>query len=307
MVSKPVLDWLLEESQPSVRYRTLTELLGRSETDADVREARKEIPVKGWAASILAERNPAGWWVREWSHFTPEFVSTNWMLLVLSELGVSRDLPEIRDSCELWMRMKPVRYGPIVHPPLKPHLCSLAIGTRALVRFGYGEDPRVRRTLQWIVDAAHPEGGWSHFGGGRNLDSYHSLGALAAVPRARRTASMQRCVERGAEFFLERELHRQGKRYPPWYRFHDPVYFYYDVLVGLEILTSLGYGRDPRLGFALSLLKKKRRPDGRWNLDAIPPDVGHATSCRRFALENAGAPSKMITLRALRVLDRVDS
>lgn len=112
------------------------------------------------------------------------------MLLVLSDLGLTRDFPEIRDSCELWMGIKPVRYGPIVHPPLKPHLCSLGIGTRALIRFGYGEDPRVRRTLQRIVDAAHPEGGWSHFGSGRNLDSYHSLGALAAVPRPKRTASM---------------------------------------------------------------------------------------------------------------------
>lgn len=57
VVSKPVLDWLLEESQPSVRYRTLTELLGRPENDADAREARKEIPEKGWAASILADED----------------------------------------------------------------------------------------------------------------------------------------------------------------------------------------------------------------------------------------------------------
>lgn len=109
----------------------------------------------------------------------------------------------------------------------------------------------------------------------------------------------------GAEFFLERELHQQGDRYPPWYRFHDPVYFYYDILVGLEILTSLGYGRDPRLRYGLSLLEKKRRTDGRWNLDAIHPDVGHKTRCTRFTLERAGVPSKMITLRALLVLDRV--
>lgn len=73
------------------------------------------------------------------------------------------------------------------------------------------------------------------------------------------------------------------------------------------MVATLGYGRDPRLRFALSLLEKKRRPDGRWNLDAVHPDVMHPWNDKPFALEKAGAPSKMITLRALRVFDLVDS
>ena len=127
---------------------------------------------------------------------------------------------------------------------------------------------------------------------------------------------MQGCAERAAEFFLERGLHRQGARYAPWYRFHWPVHYYYDVLVGLDVLTELGYGADPRLGWALGLLRRKRRPDGRWALDAVHPDVG--SSLRRWfaahpkdrptplAFEEPGRPSKMITLRALRVLRRVE-
>jgi hypothetical protein len=126
---------------------------------------------------------------------------------------------------------------------------------------------------------------------------------------------MQGCVERGAEFYLERELHRQGGRYAPWYRFHWPVHYYYDVLVGLDVLTALGYVDDPRLRFALELLRKKRRPDGRWNLDAVHPDVAGATA-RWFRehpkdrptplpFESPREPSKMVTLRALTVLSRV--
>ena len=62
---------------------------------------------------------------------------------------------------------------------------------------------------------------------------------------------MTECVERAAEFYLDRELHRQGARYDPWYRFHDPVHYYYDLLVGLDLLTALGFGSDPRLRYAL--------------------------------------------------------
>lgn len=311
MASTKVVDWLIGEDQPAIRYRTITELLGKPESDPEVRAAKKKITQVGWAASILKGRNPEGWWVRDWSHFAPTFTSTTWMMLVLADLGLSSELPEIRQSCELWMKMKPLRYGPgtdVTDLNLKNvHLCSAGIATRALVRFGYGEDPRVRRTLEWFAQIANPKGGWSHFGSGRNLDSWHPLGALAALPRPKRSASMQRAAESGAEYFLECELHKQGAKYPPWYRFHYPVHYYYDILVGLELLTSLGYGDDPRLKFALSLLAKKRRPDGRWNLDSIQPEGKPASHVKPFALETAGEPSKMITLNALLVLDRIDS
>ena len=309
MGAEKVITWLLGEDQPSMRYRALTELLGRREDDPEVKAAKSKIPKVGWAAAILKERNPEGWWVRDWSHFSPMFLSTTWMLLVLSDLGLTRELPEIRQSCELWMRMKPVRYGPAVDVPelslRSVELCAAGIATRALVRFGYGDDPGVRRTLEWFAQVANPKGGWSHFGSGRNLDSWHALGALAALPRPKRSAAIQRAAEAGAEYFLECELHRQGGRYEPWYSFHYPVHYFYDILVGLDIITQLGYGDDPRLGYALSLLAKKRLPDGRWALDKVWASSSKSGSMKPFALETEGSPSKMITLLALSVLNRV--
>ena len=322
MASKKVIDWLLEDDQPSIRYRTLTDLLGRSKRDSDVREARANIPKTGWVADILAERDPAGWWVRAENHYHPKYVSTYWKMLVLADLGVTRDLPAIQESVDLWTRTKPVqRREPGAHLPGFLHHCVVGMSARAFMQFGYGDDPRVREGLEWLASTANPKGGWSCFGRGRTLDSWEGLAALAEYPRSKRSPAMQRSIELGAEFYLERELHRQGERYPPWYRFHYPTHYYYDLLVGLEILTSLGYGEDPRLRFALSLLEKKRRPDGRWNLDAVHQDVGGGLARTYekwyrehpkerptpFALERAGAPSKMITLRALRVLDRVNS
>jgi hypothetical protein len=122
---------------------------------------------------------------------------------------------------------------------------------------------------------------------------------------------MKRSVERGAEFYLERELFKQGhRRYLPWLRFHYPVHYYYDLLVGLDVITSLGYADDRRLKAVLQILQTKRRPDGTWALDAIHPDLGAGAGYRfrkrpqRFALEREGRPSKWITLTALRVLKR---
>lgn len=322
MASRKVLDWLLADDQPAMRYRTLTELLGKPERDPEVRAAKARIPSTGWAAEILSRRDPAGWWVGEKSLYRPKYVATNWNLLMLSDLGTTRAIPAVRASCELWMDRSPLKGGGVGgFSNGKGHLCYTGNMARALIRFGYEDDPRLRKALDWLVATAHPKGGWTcwSFGDGpapgRNLDSWEALSALAAYPRSRWTGSMQGAVERGVEFFLDRELHRQGERYPPWYRFHYPVHYYYDVLVGLDLVTSLGYGSDPRLKFALSLLKRKRRADGRWNLDAVHPDVegGVAEWFRQHpkdrptpvALEAPGKPSKMISLTALKVLDRV--
>jgi len=311
------LDWLLEEDQPSIRYHTLTQLLDRPEDDPEVRSARERIPTAGWASDILARQDPGGWWVTDERLYTPKYLSTNWMLLILSDLGPTRDDPRIAKACEVWIeRFAKADGGFAMNGSKASHLCTAGNTARALVKFDYADHPKVRSAFAWLEAHADPKGGWSCFGSGRNLDSWEALSAFAVYPRQKWTAGMERAVELGAQFYLERELHRQGAQYEPWYRFHYPIHYYYDVLVGLDILTALGYGDDRRLRFAVSLLKEKRRPDGRWNLDAVHPDVdGNLLDWYRkhpkraptpFALETPQEPSKMITLRAMRVLRRLD-
>ncbi|MGC2290076.1 MAG: hypothetical protein WA688_09530 [Thermoplasmata archaeon] len=322
MPHQKVLDWLLEPGQPSVRYLALTQLLGKSESDSDVRDAKARIPSAGWVEEILARRDPAGGWVREKSLYHPKYISTNWNMLALSDLGATRAIPAVRASCELWMDRSPLKGGGVGgFSKGNGHHCYTGNMARALIRFGYGNDPRVRKALDWLVETAHPKGGWTcwAFGGGpspgRTLDSWEGLSAFAVYPHSKWTRAIQGCVERAAEYYLDHELHHQGERYPPWYRFHWPVHYYYDVLVGLDILTALGYGQDPRLRFALDHLRKKQRSDQRWNLDANHPDVEGAVARyyrdhpkdrpTPLVFETVGRPSKMITLRALTVLSRV--
>ncbi|TLZ64780.1 MAG: terpene cyclase/mutase family protein [Methanobacteriota archaeon] len=316
MASKNALEWLLEEDQPAVRYLALTTLQGKPETAPEVRAANAQIPKKGWAADILAKQDPAGWWARGENLYTPKYLSTNWMLLILADLGLTRADPRIDKACTLWIRKFSMEDGGFSMSGTKRgHLCTTGNMARALVRFGYADHPKVRSAFEWLEKTRDKNGGWSCFGSGRNLDSWEGMSAFAVYPREKWTAGMTRAVADAAEFYLQRELHKQGGPYRPWERFHYPVHYYYDLLVGLDFLTALGYTDDPRLDTALSLLKKKRRPDGRWNLDAVHPDLEgkmaewyakypkHALT--PFALERAGEPSKMITLTAMRVLARL--
>ena len=316
MPNDDVVEWLLEEDQPAVRYLALTELLERSPSDPEVVRVQRDLTKRGWVAEILSRREPGGWWVNSESLYRPKYLATNWMLLVLADLRLTKSLPEIRESCELWIgRFSKSDGGFGADGSSKSHHCIAGNTARALIRFGYEDHPSVRSALEWLVRTADKKGGWSCFGSGRNLDSWEGLSAFAAYPRSKWTGAMEECVRKAAEFYLERELQRQGSHYEPWYRFHYPVHYYYDLLVGLDLLTRLGYSADSRLAPALEVLRKRRREDGRWNLDEVHPDLEgpiaewiskHPKQAPTpFALETVGKPSKLITLRALAVLNRV--
>lgn len=312
-----VLDWLLEEDQPSIRYLALKELVGRPEKDSEVQSAKRMIPKIGWATEILAKQQPGGSWVAGDRLYQPKYLSANWMLLVLSDLGLTREDPRIAKACELWIQRFAKEDGGFgADNARSSHLCIVGNTARALVKFGYAEDPKVRSAFEWLVKNQAKLGGWSCFGSGRNLDSWEPMSAFAAYPRQNWTKSMKEAVEKAAEFYLQRELYKQGDRYEPWYRFHYPIHYYYDLLVGLDFMTALGYGGDKRLGYASSYLKEKRRPDGKWIADALHPDVEGATgewykkhpklAPTPFAIEKPGEPSKMITLKAMVILGRLE-
>jgi hypothetical protein len=310
------LRWLLEEEQPAMRYLSLTQLLDNPEEDPAVRGARALIARQGWAADLLSEQRPGGWWASEGSSYSPKYISTNWVLLVLADLGLTKDDDaRIASACERWIGRFAKKDGGFgADTWSKSHLCTTGNMARALVHFGYAGHPQVRSAFEWLVEAQTKSGGWTCFGGGSGmLDSWEPMSAFAVYPREKWSDGMREAVERGAEFYLGREMHKQGASYGPWYRFHYPHHYYYDLLVGLDFMSALGYGGDKRLEFALSLLKEKRREDGRWDLDAVHPDVEGSVAGwyakkppTALALEAAGRPSKMITFLARRVLKRLE-
>ena len=317
MQLRPPIDWLLEKEQPTVRASTLMFLLDRPETDPEVRQARSEISRIGWASEILARQLPGGYWDNAKELNRPKYVATFWMFLILRDLGMTLEEPKMRQTCDLLIERASREDGGFSFWE-ESHFCMTGQIAESMLRLGHPDRDRTRRALDWIVDAQKRDGGWHCFPSEKGtLDCWQGLSAFAALPPHQWTSGFRRSVELGAEFYLRRRLYREGRtRYAPWFRFHFPTHYYYDVLVGLEVLTSLGFGNDARLKEGLGLLKSRRRTDGRWEVAVAHPDVEGVV--RRdyhryepswpvpFSLETAGAPSKLITLRALRVLRRID-
>ena len=305
--------------QPVVQSYTLVDLLGRKENDPEVRSARSRVARVGWAYDLLRKQGEKGFWeprgpkdLKEWIDFLyyPKYLSTNWRALVLADFGLDKRTPGIRKIADLVFEFKLRLSSPFNF--YYEEACVVGNTARMMTRFGYADDFRIRKLFDWLIEDQRKDGGWDCSPGTPGtLDVWEPLAAFASLPRSQRSAKMQDAISKGAEFYLRRKLFQEGGRYAPWFRLHYPNHYYYDILVGLDVLTQLGYGGDRRLEPALRLLARKRARDGTWRIDRSHPDVfgpkaaQYQKGVTPLVIEEPARPSKWLTLKALRVLKRV--
>lgn len=106
------------------------------------------------------------------------------------------------------------------------------------------------------------------------------------------------------EFLLRHRLFRSDRTgeviHPGFLKPTFPPRWRYDVLRALDHFRAAGVPFDPRLADALSVVRGRRRRDGRWRGGAAYPGEVHLT------METPGKPSRWITLIGLRVLRAYD-
>jgi hypothetical protein len=86
-------DRLTHESDPALRARVLTDLLGCPRDDRQVLLSRRRIADQSWVKATLAAHRGDGTWGRG---FYTKYDGTNWVMLHLSEIGVPADLEAVR-------------------------------------------------------------------------------------------------------------------------------------------------------------------------------------------------------------------
>jgi hypothetical protein len=322
--SDPV-EWLLEEDNPSVRYFTLTDILGKSESDTDVSKAKNDIMVEGPVPRILVKQKRGGYWGRaEDFYIRSKYKGTVWSLILLAELGADGKDERIRKACEFILdNSQDPESGGFAYARRKGNggrhgivlPCLTGNMVWSLIRLGYLDDQRVQRGISWITTyqrfddgIEHAPSGWPYMMSdcwGRHtchMGVVKALKALAEIPFDRRSKDVRETVERGAEHMLKHNIHKRSHDLtrvskPGWLRFGFPLMWNTDALEILVILAKLGY-RDERMQEAIDLVVSKQDSQGRWKLDD--------TFSGRFQvnIERKGQPSKWTTLNALKVLKK---
>ena len=323
------IGWLLDGGEPAVRHRALRELLDRPVEAPDVSAARAEAMRTPPIATILAAQDSAGWWVGPGSGYLPKYRSTVWQLIFLDQLGADGTDPRIAAACDYVISHAQTAAGGFgavasgraqaLPPPSTAIHCLNGNLLRALIGFGWLDDTRVQRAVDWQVAAITGEGeirfyrsslSGSGFRCGANNGEPCAWGAtkavlaLARIPPGRRTPHVQRALATGVEFLLSGDPSRAdyptgyGNTRPSgsWFRLGFPSGYVADVLQVLEALCEAGAAGDPRLGPAIGWLLGQQVEPGRWANRY--PYAGKMV----VDIDVSGRPSRWVTLRACRVL-----
>ncbi|MCX7031473.1 MAG: nitrogen fixation protein NifH [Spirochaetes bacterium] len=318
--------WLLEESNPSVRYLTLVHILDRKETSAEVKRAKADILRAGVVPRILSRQNK-GSWNGPGRFYRDKYKGTVWQLLMLAEHEADGANRKIAAACEYILRCSqdPESHGFSYdqradetggrHGEVIPCLTGNMVWS--LVKLGFLGDERVRKGIGWITRYQRFDDGATEKPAGWPYDRYemcwgrHSchlgvvkaLKALSAIPKRQRNVGINRSIANACEYLLAHHIYKRSHDLskvskPGWLRLQFPLMYQTDILEIADILVDLGI-RDERMSDALELIRSKQDEQGRWRLES-------SLNGRFWAsIERKGMPSKWITYRAIKVLKRI--
>lgn len=300
--SPSLVAWLMD-GDPAVRWQVMRDLLGAP--DAAVAAERARVATEGWGARLLAAQDADGRWAG--GLYSPKWTSTTYTLLLLRRLGLPGSDPRARTGCRLlWDGAARHDGGLTLSRTIRePETCIT--GMLVLLAAAFGVDgERVDRTVRWLLCQQLADGGWNcdTIRRGSTHGSFHTsitvLEALHAYRAAGGRVAVDGPAERGRGFFLAHRLYRSHRTGavvdPALTRFPFPPQWRYDIVRGLEHFRDAGAERDERMAAAVEEVRRRRSRDGTWR--AYRPHPGRYW----FELEPPGAPGRVATLRAIRVL-----
>lgn len=308
-INPQVVDWLLEEDNPSVMYRTLTELLDEKPGDPKVHAAKDWIASSKPVQYIFSKMHPDGYWEYNGKGAGVDyvdFVTTHFNLSFLAELGLDRKDPRVALAAERYLNLsKPDGdYAGYMS-------CLFAYNIRTFIMLGYGNDPHIRKSVELMLSTSRHDGGYlcdMHERKRRTRPvkscingSTKALMAYAMLPELWKHP---RCKELVDYFLRRRVVYQTGEPGKPANRSSDlmifPFHWRSNLLESAYALCVMGYGNYPELEDMWKVFESKKDRNARYALDWDPPRSYFKTGKR-------GRANKWVTLYAYLAIKHKDS
>lgn len=318
------IDWLLE-GDPWVEHRTRLDLLGQSDQDSQVLSARKALLVdsrvqnliselSGWPGVVISSHKSAGQPFHK--------------LTFLADLGIRADDPGMEkiiarilehQSAEGPFQLPmniPAHYGGAGQDQWAWALCDAPLIVYALVKFGLGNDPAVKRAIQHLTGLLN-DNGWpcavskelgKFRGPGRKDDPcpFANLAMLKVLSETEAWRDSPAC-HTGAEILLR--LWSESTTAHPYifymgtdFRKLKVPFVWYDLMHVLDVLSRFPWLRqDTRLLDMLEILKSRANPQGCYTLESV------WTAWKDWEFGQKKEPSRWLTLLAWRIIGRLET
>ena len=322
--------WLLEESDPSIRYLFKKEILKDPDSDAYYEHLLGDIRIK----NIL---NGSGRILGSIKKFDIFYRGTMWFFAEAIEHGLDKRTPAVDMTAEYILQTFQTPSGGFTLNWEPQHAVSCRTGD--MVRFLIGAglmDDRIEKGIRWILRHQRHDGGWLHCpisglcdqinlvlfrrsGKGLKREErsdtpsciFASIAcglALAEYARKTNSSDHDEIISKAAEYFLNHSFFTESSKFsiiPKYSRYNDftllgyPVLSQYDILHGLLFIAQIGLFHDRRCGEAFNIIMSKQNEDGTWNLEEARTGMMYGNTKKN----NVGKKSKWVTLKVLRLLN----
>ncbi len=283
-IPEEVIDWLLEEENPSIRYRTMLELQDLPSTKIEVKEAKEAVMKYSIVQNILEKIHPEGYWevkkpngrvigagveYADWS-------TTHYVLSYLAELGLTKDNSLVNKAANRYLSLQEPDGDFWNH-----FSCLYGINIRTFVKLGFQEDPRLLKTIELLKSMIREDQGYlcdMHEGKRKTRlvkscyrGSVKTLFALSELPQLWGESYAKRLIN----YFLSRNVLYKTKKPTEFVtketgKIIFPFSYRAGLLETLYALAKMGYGEDLRVQNAWTILQNHRISNGRFILDWTP-------------------------------------
>lgn len=270
--------WLLDSAPPfapSIQLAYQRDLAYRPEDAPAVRETRERVLYSPPIQTLFNTQDPLGFWGDPQSLTQPNYRTTLWNLALLAELGTPRTSRRARAACEFALQMFQDERGRFAG------LSAVEAGylVRALSDFDLASDERVRHAARGLI-------AWSA--------QEDSVEAQTSALWAWRAFTNDGMIAEAISSTLERVLDSLSQL--PLAPITFPQFDPRDPLFILRVLAEYHRVSDPRDAELVEQFIARQDYQGRWTLERSLDEL------LMIPFETQGAPSRWITLNALRVI-----
>lgn len=269
----------------SIRYRVLTELLGREKSDPEIREIEARIPESKSIQKIFSKMHPEGYWLQKNPRTKRvvgegveygSFATTHYVLSYLMEFGLTRDHEIVERAAERYLNLQSSDGDFWLYMS-----CLNGLNIRTFSRLGYNNDPRILKTLDLMLNTRRSDYGYlckMHEKRSKRKKSCYrgSLKMLMAFAEFPEVWNHPRCLEL-VEYFTNRKGIFNSKRVhyvnKDMERITFPITWGSNNWELLLTLSRMGYGKDPKLNEAWELLDSRLDENGFYPIDYFPSQI----------------------------------
>lgn len=285
LVSENIVNWLLEGEDPSLRYRTLIDLLDYPKENIKVQRSKSQIVNSKAVINIFDKMHPGGYWLQRNPRngkITGDgvvygaFGTTHFVLSYLAELGLDRSHP--------WVDRAAIRYLSLQRDDgdFYGHFsCLLGMNIRTFLMLGYVDHPAISKSIDLLLNTERADGGYLcdfHEGKYKKKQvkscfrgSVKALLAFSYLPRHWDHKRVRHLVD----YFLGRQGIFKTTNLDEFVnkdmqRTSFPIIWRANVFEVLLSLSKMGYGLDSRLSRTWDVLDSRKDDDGKYVLDWTP-------------------------------------